>query len=175
MYAEPLERVSPTRVKLIGNVIINAKLYIGIIWGKLIQRNLLSFQDPLGFPKTVFIKTTHFEDDLVNFFFENQGKQTCQTIKHFNKEDPAKIFGNNKTTFISGQILHKNKYEDFALEILEEKAILCGQQVKVTGVPGDFYSEKNSELTTVNLKITMEMFLSSIIDSFNLKKGNYFL
>ena len=72
-----------------------------------------------------------------------QGEQTCQTIKHFNKEDPVKIFGNNKTTFISGKILHKNKYEDFALEILEEKAIsLCGQQVKTTGVPGVFTPRK---------------------------------
>ena len=47
--------------------------------------------DSLGFSKTVFIKTTHFEDYLVNFFFENHCKQTCQTIKHFNKEDPAKF------------------------------------------------------------------------------------
>ena len=118
---------------------INAKLYIETNWGKLIQRNLLSFKDPLGFPKTVFVKTTLFEDDLVIYFFENQYKQTCQTIKNVNKEDPAKIFGNNKTTFISCKISHKNKYEDFALEILEEKAILCGQQVKVTGIPGVFY------------------------------------
>ena len=107
---------------------INAKHYIATIWEKLIQRNLLSFKDPLGFSKTIFIKTTYFEDDLVNFFFENEGEQTCQTIKHFNKEDQVKILGNNKTTFISGKILHTNKYEDFALEILEEKAIsLCGQ------------------------------------------------
>ena len=90
---------------------------------KLIQRNLLRFKDPLGFSKTVFIKTTYFEDDLVKYFFEHQGEQTCQTIKHFNKEDPVKIFGNKKTTFISGKILHKDKYEDFALEKLEEKAI----------------------------------------------------
>ena len=86
---------------------IIAKIYIGTIWGKLLQRNLLSLKDPLGFPKTVFIKTTHFEDDLVNYFFENQGKQTCQTTKHFNKEDPAKFIGNNKTTFICEKILHK--------------------------------------------------------------------
>ena len=139
MYAEPVEWVSPTGVKLIGNVMINAKLYSGTIWGKLIQRNLLSLKDPLGFSKTVFLKTTYFEDHLVNFFFENQGEQTCQTIKHFNKEDTVKFFGNNKTTFISGKILHKNKYEDFALEVLEEKAIsLFGQQVKTTGVPGVF-------------------------------------
>ena len=179
MYAEPVEWVSPTGVKLIGNVMINAKLYIGTIWGKLIQRNLLSFKDPLGFSKTVFIKTTYFEDDLVNYFFENRGEQTCQTIKHFNKEDPVKIFGNNKTTFISGKILHKNKYEDFALEILEEKAIsLCGQQVKTTGVPGVFYSEESSELKTGNLKITMEMFLSSVVDTLNfelLKEREIFL
>ena len=32
MYAEPVEWVSPTGVKLIGNVMINAKLYIGTIW-----------------------------------------------------------------------------------------------------------------------------------------------
>ena len=164
MYAESVDWVSPTGVKLIGNVMINAKLYIGIIWGKLIQRNLLSFKDPLGFSKTVFIKTTYFEDDLVNNCFENQGKQTCQTIKHFNKEDPVKIFGNNKTTFISEKILHKNKYEDFALEILEEKAIsLFGQQVKTTGVPGVFYSKESSELKTGNLKITMEMFLQALL------------
>ena len=141
-YAEPAECVSPAGVKLNGNVMINAKLYIGIIWGQLLQRNLLSFRDPLGFPKTVFIKTTHIEDDLVNYFSENQGKQTCRIIKHFNKEGPAKIFGKNKTTFISGKISHKNKYQDFALEILEEKSILCGQQAKVTGVPGVFYSKK---------------------------------
>ena len=92
MYAEPVEWVSPTGLKLIGNVMINAKLYIGTIWGKLIQRNLLNFKDPLGFSKTVFIKTTYFEDNFVNyFFFENQGEQTGQTFKHFNKEYPIKI------------------------------------------------------------------------------------
>ena len=83
-------------------------------------------------------------------------------------EDPVKIVDNNKTTIISGNILHKNKYEDFALEILEEKAIsLCGQQVKTTGVPGVFYSDERSELKNGNLKITMEMFLSSIVDTLN--------
>ena len=87
----------------------------------MLQRNLLNFKDLLGFSKTVFIKTTYFEDDLVNFFFENQSEQICQTIKHFNKEDPAKTFGNNKANFISEKILHKNKTEDFALEILEGK------------------------------------------------------
>ena len=179
MYAEPVEWVLPTWVKLIENVMINAKPYIGTIWGKLIQRNLLSFKDPLGFSKTVFIKTTYFEDVFVNYFFENQGEQTCQTIKHFNKEDPVKFFGNNKTTFISGKILHRNKYEDFALEILEEKAIsLCRQQVKTTGVPGVFYSEASSELKTGNLKITMEIFLSSVVDTLNfelLKEREIFL
>ena len=172
MYAERVECVSPTGVKLIGNVMINAKLYIGTIWRKLIQRNLLSFKDPLGFSKTVFIKTTYFEDSLVNYFFENEGEQTCQTIKHFKKDDPVKIFGNNKTTFI------RNKYEDFALEILEEKAIsLCGQQVKTTGGPGVFYSEESSELKTGNLKITMEMFHSSVVDTLKfelLKEREFF-
>ena len=82
-------------------------------------------------------------------------------------------FGNNKSTFISGKILHKNKYEDFAIEILEEKAIsLCGQQVKTTGVPGVFYSEESSELKTGNLKITMEVFLSSLVDT--LKREKFF-
>ena len=68
MYAEPVEWVSPTGVKLIGNVMINARLSIGTIWVKLLQRNLLSFKNSLGFPKNVVIKTTHFEDDLLNFF-----------------------------------------------------------------------------------------------------------
>ena len=77
------------------------------------------------------------------------------------------------------KILHKNKYEDFALQILVEKAIsLCGQQVKTTGVPGVFYSEESSELKTGNLKITMEMFLSSVVDTLNfelLKEREFFL
>ena len=104
----------------------------------------------------------------MNYFFENQGEQSCQTIKDFNKEDPAKSFVNNKTTFISGKILQKNKYEDFALEILEEKAIiLCGQQVQPTGVPGVFSSDENSEVKTGKLKKTMEMFLSSVVDTSN--------
>ena len=112
-------------------------------------------------------------------FFENQGEQTCQTINHLNKEDPVKIFDNNKTTFISGKILQKNKYEDFALGILEEKAIrVCGQQVKTTGVLGAFYSEESSELKTGNLKINMEMFLSSVVDTLKfelLKEREFFL
>ena len=43
---------------------------------------------------------------------------------------------------------------------------MCGQQVKATGVPGIFYSEESSKLKTGNLKITMAMFLSSVIDTF---------
>ena len=74
-------------------------------------------------------------------------------IKHINKEHSAKNFGNNKITFISGKMLYKNKYEDFALKILEEKAIsLCGKQVKTIGIPDVFYSEESSELKTGNLK-----------------------
>ena len=119
MYTDHAEKVSPTGEKLIQNVVINAKTYIRTIWGKLLQRHLLSFKDPLGCSKTVFIKTTYFEDDLVNYIFANQGEQTCQTIKYFNKEDSSNIFGNNRTTFINGKILHKNKYEDFAFEILK--------------------------------------------------------
>ena len=153
MYAEPVQWVSPTGEKLNGNVVINAKTYIGAIWGKLLQRNLINLKDPLGFSRIIFIKTTFSEDNLVNCFFENQGDQTSQTIKHFNKEESANIFGNNKTTFISGKIVHKTNYEDFALEILEEKTVsLCEQQVKTTGVPGVFYSEESSELKTDNLK-----------------------
>ena len=134
----------------------------------MLQGNLISFKDPLGFSETVFIKTTHFEDDFVNYLFENQGEQTCLTIKQINKENPVKFFGNSKTTFISGKTLHKNKYEDFALEILEERSIsLWGQQVKTIGIPGVFYSEESSELKTGNLIITGEMFLSSVVDTLN--------
>ena len=91
IFSEPVEWTSPTGQKLIGNVIINAEIYIGTIWGKLIQRNLLNFKESLGFSKTVFIQTTYFEDNLVKYSFENQGEQICQTIKHFNKEDRAKF------------------------------------------------------------------------------------
>ena len=41
-------------------------------------------------------------------FFENQGEQTCQTIEHFNKDDPAKNFGNKKTTFYQRKLLSEN-------------------------------------------------------------------
>ena len=44
-------------------------------------------------------------------------------MKYFNEEGPAKNFGNNKTTFISGKLLHKNEYKKFAIDILEETAI----------------------------------------------------
>ena len=55
MYAEPVEWTSPTGQELIGNVVINAKIYIGTIWGKLLQRNLLKFKNPLGLWQTVFL------------------------------------------------------------------------------------------------------------------------
>ena len=58
----------------------------------------------------------------------------------------------------------------FELKILAEKSIgLYGQQVKVTGVPGVFFN-KRAELTMVNLKITMELFLSSGSDTLELLK-----
>ena len=41
MYAEPVEWVLPTGGNLIGIVLINAKTYMGTVWGKLLQRNLL--------------------------------------------------------------------------------------------------------------------------------------
>ena len=89
---EPVEWVSPTGEKPIRNVVINAKIYVEAKCGKLLQRNLRDGRDPLGFSKTVLTKTTFFEDNLENHFLKNQGKQTCQTIKHFNKEDAAKFF-----------------------------------------------------------------------------------
>ena len=52
MYAELVEGVSPTGEKLIGNVVINAKICFGTIWRKLLEKNLLNFMDPLGFSKT---------------------------------------------------------------------------------------------------------------------------
>ena len=129
--------------------------------GKADTKKPLKLSGSHRFLENRFIKTTCFEDDLVNCFFENQGEQT---IKHFNKEDPVKVFGKRR------QLLSAEKFytkTNFALKILEEKAIsLCGQQVKTTGVPGVFYSEESSELKTGNLKITMEMFLSSVVDTF---------
>ena len=86
MYVEPVEWISPTGEELIDNEVINGKNFIGTNWGKLLQRNQLKFKDPLRFSKTFLIKTTYFEDDLVNYFFENPGEQTCQTIKHFDKD-----------------------------------------------------------------------------------------
>ena len=75
-------------------------------------------------------------------------------------------------------VFYKNKYEYFALESVEQKAIsLCGQQVKPTGVLGVFYSEEISEPKTGKLKITMEIFLSSVVDNLNfelLKKREKF-
>ena len=70
IYAELVEWVSTTGEEFAGNVVINAKVFIGTIWGKLLQRNLLNFKDHLVFSITVFIKTKYFEDDLVNFFLK---------------------------------------------------------------------------------------------------------
>ena len=76
IYAEPVEWTSTTGQKFIGNVVINAKIYIGTIWGKLVQRSLLNFKDYLGFSKTVFYQ---------NHIFWRRLKKLCQTIKHFNR------------------------------------------------------------------------------------------
>ena len=75
---------------------------------KLLQRNQLSFKDHLGVSNTVLIETTYFEHDIVICsVLENRCKKTYQAIKRFSTEDPAIIFGNNKTTFIRGRILHE--------------------------------------------------------------------
>ena len=104
---EPAEWVSPRGEKLNGNVVINAKKIQRNILRKVATTKPIKLKDHLGFPKTVPINTIYFENNI-------HGKQTCQTIEHFNKEGPAKIFGNNKTTFISSKTLLKTNYEDFA-------------------------------------------------------------
>ena len=91
MYAEPVEWVAPTGEKLIGNLVTNAKSYIGTIWGKLLQRNLLNFKEPLGISKTVFIKTKHFEDDLV-IFFKNMVSKHVKRVIIFIKRTMQKSF-----------------------------------------------------------------------------------
>ena len=60
MHAEPAEWISTTRQKIIENV-VKSNNYIGIIWRKLVQRNLLNYKDPLSFTKSVFIKTTYLK------------------------------------------------------------------------------------------------------------------
>ena len=50
--------------------------------------------------------------------------------------------------------------------------------MKPTGVQGVFYSEDSSDLKTVKFKITMEMFLSSVVDTLNFelpKERNFFM
>ena len=88
----------------IGNVVIISKINIGKIWGKLLQRNLLNFKDPLGFSETVFFQKPIYKDDLVNFL------KIKLTIKQFSRGNLQRFFVNNNTTFISGKFLHKNKY-----------------------------------------------------------------
>ena len=58
------------------------KIYIGTTWEKLLQGNIIKFKgSPRFLENCFFIRTTYFEEHLVNYFFENQGEQTCQTIK----------------------------------------------------------------------------------------------
>ena len=91
MYAEQVEWVSPTGGKFIGNLVIIAKIYIGIILVKLPQRNQLKYQDPISFSKTFCIKTTCFEDNLVIYFSKikviKQVKRSnsliCRALKKF--------------------------------------------------------------------------------------------
>ena len=122
----------------------------------------INFKNPLNFSKTVFIKTTYFEDNLVNYFFENQSEQTWRTIKHFNKvirRTLKKFLVTTRPILSAEKFLDKIKYKDIALEFSEGKSIsLCRQQVETNRVPGVFYSEESSELKTDNLKISMEMF-----------------
>ena len=72
------------------------------------------------------------------------------------------FFANNKTSFISEKVLHKNKTEDLALE----PSVFCGQQVKNWGSVVAFL-KKISQLATGYLKMTLETFLW--VDKFNLE------
>ena len=49
-----------------------------------------------------------------------------------------KKIGNTKTTLMSRAVLQRKKIEDLAIEILEEKTVMCGQQVEITRIPGIF-------------------------------------
>ena len=47
MYVEHVLWVSPIGEKHIWCVVIKARIYIGTIWGKLPQKNILRFKEPL--------------------------------------------------------------------------------------------------------------------------------
>ena len=159
------------RRKTYWNCVNQCKNLHGNSLGEAATKKPINFKNSLAFSKTVFIKTTYFEDNLVNYFFENQSEQTWQTIKHFNKviRGTLKKFLLTTRPILSAEkFLDKIKYKGFALEFSEEKSIsLCRQQVETTRVPGVFYSEESSELKTDNLKISMEMFFPGVVDTFN--------
>ena len=159
------------RRKTYWNCVNQCKNLHGNSLGEAATKKPINFKNPLAFSKTVFIKTTYFEENLVNYFFENQCEQTWQTIKHFNKvirRTLEKFLVTTRPIISAEKFLHKIKYEDFALEFSKEKSIsLCRQQVKTTGVPGVFYFEERSELKTDNLTISMEMFFSGVVDTIN--------
>ena len=72
MYAKHVERVSPTGAKPIENVVINAKVYIGTVWGKLLQRNLSSRN--LFSKKSPILKTT------ISSIFLNNGNKLVKRL-----------------------------------------------------------------------------------------------
>ena len=136
MYAEPVEWVSTTGEEFAGNVVINAKIFIGTIWGKLLKRNLLNFKDHLVFSITVFINTKSFEDDLVNFFLKIKASKQVKRSNTLSRRTLQKFLVTTKY-FCQRKKFYTTTYmKIFAVEILDEKTVsLCRQQVKAAGVP----------------------------------------
>ena len=79
-------------------------------------KKILYFIDPLAFSKTVFIKNTSLDRDLMNFSV-NEDRQLCRNIELFNEDCLAKQLGANKTTF-------NDKKKQIELQRLEANPLL---------------------------------------------------
>ena len=103
MYAETLERFSPIGKNVFRNDGINAKIFIER-FGKSATKRILCFKDPLDFSKTVFIKNTKLEDDLVSFLKKIKTGKFIETLI-FLTIARQKNFGKKNKTFYQGKKL----------------------------------------------------------------------
>ena len=93
-YVYPVEWINPKGETQKGNIMINAKIFLGTLLIETREANegtWLYFKDPLNQEQTLLYQGATFEVDLVQYFFDQDKKPNILTIVKFSDSTTAKI------------------------------------------------------------------------------------
>ena len=112
-YIYPVEWINPKGEKLLGNVLINGEVFIGIKFCDTIELSdgtWLKFRDPFGEWNTAPLGPESFEIDLVQYMVERSMTNKTKVLVFFDKDNEASIVSIGTRKYLVGNVNSTKKF-----------------------------------------------------------------